>query len=252
MRSHLEGANHLVDYILRTNPSSMQSNIGSCIAEIYVYHASLASFTVHGPDLAILQTNVQAITKIPQYARIGMLSGCAPDIFALIPKVSSLLRVATATKDPHANDRDLIQEYLDLRLPIAEWKSACTNSGAVRCAELYQRTLLLLLDMRFQSYNGETSTRQAFNDIKLLLSDLPPSNPYATTSTWPLFIFGMIARQRSEMDMIRDYMQSLVNVFGIGLMATTLAYLERAWKEDSRPDILSRLASDEAGIPLIC
>lgn len=252
MKSHLEGANYLMDYILRTNPSSLQSRIGSCIAEIYVYHASLASLTVHESNLAILQTNVQAATAVPQHGRIGMLSGCAPDLFALIPKVSSLLRVVTKTKDLRANNRDIIQDYRDLRSIIADWKSACDDSSAVRCAEVYRRTLLILLDMGFQPENCENSARQAFDNIKLLLSSMPPSNPYATTSTWPLFILGMISGKKAEVDIIRDYMQSSVSVFGIGLMATTLAYLERVWKEENRPNILHRLSSDEACMPLIC
>jgi hypothetical protein len=71
MRSHLRGANHLMDYVLRTQPSSIQSNLGSYIMEIYVYHASLASLTVGGSDLAILQSNLGAESLNPQHGKVG-------------------------------------------------------------------------------------------------------------------------------------------------------------------------------------
>ncbi|CAG8415248.1 unnamed protein product [Penicillium salamii] len=253
MGSHLRGANYLMDYILRTNPASIQSSLGSYIVEVYVYHASLASFTVGGSDLAILQSNLKAETLTPQHGKVGMLSGCAQDLFGLMPKVSVLLQTITeAGGRLDTQRRQLTQDYRDLRSSIADWEPVCTELGAVHCASLYKLSISLLLDVQFQPETREEKAQYAFDDLKLLLSHLPPGTPYATTVTWPLFIFGMIAREEKEVDMIRAYLHSLTSIFGIGLMGTTLAYLERVWKSGNHLDGLHRLVSNQNNMLLIC
>ncbi|CAG8038680.1 unnamed protein product [Penicillium salamii] len=253
MGTHLRGANHLMDYILRTNPASIQSSLGSYIMEVYVYHASLASFTVRGSDLAILQSNLKAENLAFQHGKVGMLSGCTQYLFGLMPKVSVLLQTITEARGrPDSQGHQFIQDYRDFRSSIADWEPVCTELGAVHCASLYKLSISLLLDAQFQPETREKKARHAFDDLKLLLSHLPPSAPYATTVTWPLFIFGMVARQEEEVEMIRTYLHSLISAFGIGLMGTTLAYLERVWKNDNHLDGLHGLVSNQNNMPLIC
>lgn len=253
MGTHLRGANHLMDYILRTNPASIQSSLGSYIMEVYVYHASLASFTVRGSDLAILQSNLKAENLAFQHGKVGMLSGCTQYLFGLMPKVSVLLQTITEARGrPDSQGHQFIQDYRDFRSSIADWEPVCTELGAVHCASLHKLSISLLLDAQFQPETREKKARHAFDDLKLLLSHLPPSAPYATTVTWPLFIFGMVARQEEEVEMIRTYLHSLISAFGIGLMGTTLAYLERVWKNDNHLDGLHGLVSNQNNMPLIC
>jgi hypothetical protein len=253
MKRHLEGANYLMQYILGTNPFSLQSTMGSFITELYVYHACLGSFTVQCPDLAILQSNARAEDPSTQYNTVGMLSGCAQDLFTFIPRVSALIRDSAANGSlAHDHRRNLTREYWALRSYIAGWKPNRAKSDIVYCAELYQQSLVILLDTHFPTESIQDSVQSAFESLKTLLSHLPPSSPVATTATWPLFIFGMIAREPCEKDMVRRYMQSLYQVFGIGIMGTTLAYLERVWETDPHLDIRSRFASSQNEMLLIC
>ena len=253
MRRHLEGANCLMEYILRTTPASLQTTIGSIIIELYVYHACIGSFTIQCPDLAILRSNTRTENPSPQYNKVGMLSGCAQDLFTFIPKVSALIRDCAANGSFSRNyRRNLTNEYWNLRSPIAGWKPGPADPNIVYCAELYQQSLLILLDTHFPTEGSKDSVQQAFESLKLLLSHLPPSSPVVTTATWPLFIFGMIAHEPREKDTIRQYVQSLVQVFGIGIMRTTLAYLERVWEKDSHLNIPDRFASSQDGMLLIC
>ncbi|CAG8002448.1 unnamed protein product [Penicillium salamii] len=190
-------------------------------------------FTVRGSDLAILQSNLKAETLTPKHGKVGILSGCAQDLFGLMPRVSVLLKTITeAGGRPDSQGRQLIQDYRDCRSPIADWEPVCTELGA--------------------SETREKKARHTFDDLKLLLSYLPPSAPYATTVTWPLFILGMVARQEEEVEMIRMYFHSLISAFGIGPMGTILAYLERVWKNDNHLDGLHGLVSNQNNVTLIC
>jgi hypothetical protein len=249
MKRHLEGSNYLMQYILRTNPSCLQSSIGSFIAELYVYHACLGSFTVQCPDLEILHSNAR--TSSPQYNTVGILSGCAQELFEFIPSVASLIRKSTERNTfAHQHEGNLFREYCDLRSPIAVWKPNRAKSDLVYGAELYQQSLLILLDTHFAIESEQGSIQRAFEHLKSLLSHLPPTSPVATTATWPLFIFGVIAHEQSQKDMIREYMQSLIRVFGIGIMGTTLAYLERGWAMNCDLNIPDRFSSQDG--MLIC
>lgn len=249
MKRHLEGSNYLMQHLLRSNPSCLQSSIGTFIAELYVYHACLGSLIVRCPDLKILQLNAR--TPSPQYNTVGMLSGCAQELFEFIPRVASLIRKSTerSTFARH-HKNNFSREYCDLRSPIAIWKPNRADSDLAHCAELYQQSLLILLDTHFATESEQGSVQRAFEHLKSLLSHLPPTSPVATTATWPLFIFGVIAHEQSQKDLIREYMQSLVRVFGIGIMGTTLAYLERCWAMNCNLNIPDRFSSQ--GGMLIC
>lgn len=258
MKSHMKGANYLMAYILRSHPSSIQSSMGLFVTELYAYNACLASFTVDCPTLATLWPNTPAKSSPQQGNRVGMLCGCAHDLFTFVPKVSKLLSESAASATESQNDefqiddRSLVDEYWSIRSQISSWKPMTTESDIALGAELYKHSLLLLLDARFQSFNGSDAIRNSFEYLKLLFLRLPSNSPIATTATWPLFVFGMNAYDPTERDLVRQYMNSLIRNFGMGIMETALTHLEKSWETGSHEDMLSIFFSDRNELFLIC
>ena len=122
----------------------------------------------------------------------------------------------------------------------------------VSCAELYQQSLLVLLDSQFAGDETQINIEYAFKSLESLLARLPPTSPIATTATWPLFVFGIVARHGQHKMLIRSYLQTLVKEFGMGVMATALSQLEEVWKEDSDQNMVSRFFSNQNNLILIC
>jgi hypothetical protein len=258
MKSHMEGANYLMAYILRSNPSSVQSSMGRFVTEIYAYNACLASFTVECPTLATLWPDTSTNSSIQEGDRVGMLCGCAQDLFTFVPRVSTLLS-GPASREPsshgdefYIDGKAFVDEYWGLRSQISSWKPTTTEHDIAIGAELYQYSLLLLLDTRFQSLNDRDAIQNSFERLKSLFLRLPSESPIATTATWPLFVFGMNAYERFDRELVRQYMNSLIQNFGMGIMETSLAHLEKSWKTRSYGDTLISAFANRNELILIC
>jgi hypothetical protein len=125
----------------------------------------------------------------------------------------------------------------------------------VPCAKLYQQSLLLLLESHFAGNAGngaQINIEHAFESLESLLARLPPTSPIATTATWPLFVFGILAQHSHHKMLIRIYLQCLVKEFGMGIMSTALSQLEIVWKEESDQNMVSRFFSNQSNLILIC
>ncbi|KAJ6102208.1 hypothetical protein N7486_004635 [Penicillium sp. IBT 16267x] len=249
MQRHLDGAHHLMACVVRSASSPTQSSIVSLTTELYVYNSSLASFTTNCPptSLPISSTNSPIVPANVD----GVMCGCAYELFTYVPKVSALLWdfVSHDLKLPR---KDFIVQYHEISAQINAWEPYSEQPDMVPCAELYQQSLLLLLDSQFAGDGTQIIIEHAFESLELLLVRLPPTSPIATTATWPLFVFGIIAHHGHHKTLIRSYLQSLVKDFGMGVMSTALDQLEEIWKEESEQNMVSRFFSNQNNVILIC
>ncbi|KAJ5575249.1 hypothetical protein N7450_009148 [Penicillium hetheringtonii] len=184
---------------------------------------------------------------------IGVLCGCAYELFILAPRVSSLLwEESSQASSPASSKLDLLQQYHDLRTQIEEWKPRSDQQELILCAELYQQSLLLLLDFRFAGENAEDCIDKAFQGLESLLSRLPPTSPIATTATWPVFVFGMHARDPHQKELTRAYLRDLIRIFGMGVMETALNQLEEVWTAEPGQVVASRFFTNENELLMLC
>ncbi|KAJ5526920.1 hypothetical protein N7513_011079 [Penicillium frequentans] len=249
MQRHLDGAHHLMAYAVRSASSPTQSSIIPLTTELYVYNSSLASFTTNCPPTSLPLSSINPPTVSANID--GVMCGCAYELFTYVPRVSTLLW-DFVSHYPKLPRNDLIAQYYEISAQIRAWEPYSEQSGMVACAELYQQSLLLLLDSQFAGDETQIDIEQAFESLELLLARLPPTSPIATTATWPLFVFGIIACHGHHKSLIRSYLQSLVKEFGMGVMSTALSQLEEVWKEESDRNMISRFFSDQNNLILIC
>lgn len=146
----------------------------------------------------------------------------------------------------------LVLQYYNLRASIENWHPESDQREMILCAELYQRSLLLLLDSRFLRDTGPSLVDEAFQDLEHLLSQLPPQSPVATTATWPVFAFGIHARTEHQKSLVRSYLRSLIKVFGMGVMVTAISQLEEVWMLDPGDDVVGRFFANQNALLLIC
>lgn len=236
-------------YAVRSASSPTQSSIIPLTTELYVYNSSLASFTTNCPPTSLPLSSINPPTVSANID--GVMCGCAYELFTYVPRVSTLLW-DFVSHYPKLPRNDLIAQYYEISAQIRAWEPYSEQSGMVACAELYQQSLLLLLDSQFAGDETQIDIEQAFESLELLLARLPPTSPIATTATWPLFVFGIIACHGHHKSLIRSYLQSLVKEFGMGVMSTALSQLEEVWKEESDRNMISRFFSDQNNLILIC
>lgn len=253
MQRHLEGAHHLMAHVLRSSKTPTQPSIVSFATELYVYNAALASFTMNSPPALIMPPGMELNNLGATDREIGVLCGCAYELFILVPQVSALLRnFGSCDSSATSFKESLIMEYYSIRAQIENWKPRSDQRELVLCAELYQQSLLLLLDFRFTLNSTDEIVDHAFWRLDSIISQLPPSSPIATTANWPLFAFGIHARKPHHRETIRSYLQSLVTFFGMGVMSTALRQLEELWMSEPDQEVISKFFTNQNELLLIC
>lgn len=253
MQRHLDGAHHLMAHVLRSTDTPTQPSIVSFATELYVYNAALASFTTSSPPALIMPPNAGLNSLGGPDHEIGVLCGCAYELFTLVPQVSALLRkFGSYDISAPSSGEPLVMEYCSVRAQIENWVPRSNQRELVLCAELYQQSLLLLLDYRFCQCPTDDIVDNAFWKLDIIISQLPPNSPIATTANWPLFAFGIHARKPDHREMIRLYLQSLVEFFGMGVMSTALRQLEDLWMSEPSQDVISKLFTNQNEMLLIC
>ncbi|KAJ5973709.1 hypothetical protein N7481_010919, partial [Penicillium waksmanii] len=252
-RVTLEGAHHLMAYVKNSNITPTQPSIVSFATDLYIYNAALASFTTNCPPTSIMLPSTWTISSSAPSPEIGVLCGCAHELFTLAPEVSALLREESSqASSPTSSEQSLTNKYHDLRAQIEEWKPRSDQQELVLCAQLYQQSLLLLLDSRFAGENSQECIDQAFQSLESLLSQLPPTSPIATTATWPVFVFGVYAQNPHQKELTRTYLRDLVRVFGMGVMEAALNQLEEVWAAEPGQIVPSRFFTNEHELLMLC
>lgn len=253
MQRHLEGAHYLMAHVLRSAETPTQPSIVSFATELYVYNAALASFTTNSPPALIMSPSMSLNSLGSADREIGVLCGCAYELFTFVPQVAALLRnFASGESSATPFKEDLMMEYYSIRAQIENWKPRSDQRELVLCAELYQQSLLLLLDYRFTEKPADDIVDLAFWKLNSIISQLPPNSPIATTANWPLFAFGIHARKSHHREIIRSYLQSLVKFFGMGVMSTALRQLEELWISEPGHDVISKFFTNQNELLLIC
>ncbi|KAJ5740387.1 hypothetical protein N7493_000259 [Penicillium malachiteum] len=223
----------------------------SLTTDLFVYNTSLATFTTGRTTLLSISTLFDSPGSLP-IRGTGAMCGCAYELFLHIPAVSALLWNFASHETAGQPQECLATDYRDLRSQIEQWKPRSTQQDLVLCAELYQHSLLLLLDYHFAGDETEELVNHAFRDLESILSRLPPASPVSTTATWPLFVFGLMVPHDHSKVLIRSYLQSLVGIFGMGVMSTALSQLEEVWKVNPGRNFLSRFFINQNNLLLIC
>lgn len=240
-------------YVICSESSPAESSIVSLTTELYVYNAALASFTTNCPPTPTSSPKPLTNNPTSPNGEIGVMCGCAYELFTFIPKVSALLwELAPHASAEESCTEDLVVQYHSLRAQIENWQPRSDQQQFVLCAELYQQSLLLLLDCRFARDASDRLVDDAFQSLQSLLARLPPTSPIATTATWPLFVFGIHAQSFHQKELIRSYFRSLVTVFGMGVMSTALNQLEEVWGLEPGQDVVNRFFVKQNEILLIC
>lgn len=239
-------------YVTGSTSKSAEPSTVSLATELYVYNAALASFTTYCPPIPSLPYDLLGGQGIST-KELGVMCGCAYELFTFIPKVSTLLWDATSLSSLSGpNVKALVLEYYNLRASIENWHPESDQREMILCAELYQRSLLLLLDSRFLQDTGPGLVDEGFQNLESLLSRLSPQSPVATTATWPVFVFGIHARTEHQKDLVRSYLRSLIKTFGMGVMTTAINQLEKVWMLDPSEDLVGRLFANQNALLLIC
>lgn len=252
MQRHLDGAHHLMAYVMRLPSKSIPLSIVSFTTDLYVYNAGLASFTTNCSPVPCSQPERCATSAI-MGRPTGVMCGCAHDLFISVPKVSSLLWDVASKAPLEADHRaSLISDYLALKAQVVNWRPSSDQIDFVYCAELYRQSLLLLLNSHFSQENSDHIVDQAFQNLELLISRLPPQSPIATTATWPLFVFGIHAQRPRQKEIVRSYLKTLVTTFGMGVMSTALNQLEDIWTLEPSHDVVSKFFTRQTQLLLIC
>ncbi|KAJ5629284.1 hypothetical protein N7528_002941 [Penicillium herquei] len=251
MQRHLDGAHHLMAHLVHSASNSVQSNIVSLTTDLFVYNASLATFTTGRTSLPSISTLFDGSGSFP-IRETGAMCGCAHELFLHIPAVSALLWNFASHEASDQPQECLATSYRDLRSQIEQWEPRSAQQDLILCAELYQHSLLLLLDYHFAGDEAAELVDHAFSDLESILSRLPPTSPISTTATWPLFVFGLMVTHDRCKVLIRSYLQSLVGIFGMGVMSTALSQLEEVWKVNPGRDVLSRFFINQNNLLLIC
>ncbi|KAJ5106648.1 hypothetical protein N7456_003323 [Penicillium angulare] len=249
MQGHLDGAHHLMGYLTGSEPGHSQTNIILLTTELYVYNASLASLTTNYTPTRLpfsLTINQNTFTG----SNFGAMCGCAYELFTYVPKVSELLWEFASNQFASLEERYTTQ-YHYLKAQIEGWRPQSEEKDMVLCAELYRQSLLLLLDFHFSGHRSQ-SLDVSFRNLEMILSCLSPRSPMSTTVTWPLFAFGMMAHHDRFRGLIRSYLQSLVSIFGMGVMSTALAQLEQFWQIKHDQDDIGMFFMNQNNLPLIC
>lgn len=253
MQRHLEGAHYLMAHVLRSAETPTQPSIVSFATELYVYNAALASFTTNSPPALIVSPSMGLNSLGSADREIGVLCGCAYELFTFVPQVAALLRnFASCESSATLLKEDLMMEYYSIRAQIENWKPRSDQRELVLCAELYQQSLLLLLDYRFTDKSTDDIVDLAFWKLNSIISQLAPNSPIATTANWPLFAFGIHAQKSHHREIIRSYLQSLVKFFGMGVMSTALRQLEELWISEPGNDVISKFFTNQNELLLIC
>ncbi|KAJ5713702.1 uncharacterized protein N7483_010883 [Penicillium malachiteum] len=250
MQRHLDGAHHLMTHLVHSTSSRPRSNIVSLTTDLFVYNASLATFTTGrtiSPSISSLLDAPGSVIR-----GTGAMCGCAYELFLHIPTVSALLWDFASHETASLPQGYFAITYRDLRSQVEQWQPRSAQQDLVLCAELYQHSLLLLLDYHFAGDKTEELVERAFRDLESILSRLPPNSSISTTATWPLFVFGLMAPRDNCKILIRSYLQSLVGIFGMGVMSTALNQLEEIWEVNPGRDVLSRFFISQNNLLLIC
>jgi hypothetical protein len=230
---------------------SVEENVVEFLKEFYVYTESITSLT--RPKILRLpsaSTSTTELVRLCVEKSPGNLLGCSQELFNLVPEVQSLVQQQRGSKlfacDDLSTSSDWIKEllYLDLHARVSSWgPPANTSAEFAISGAIYQQALLWHLETTFHTttHSEMESAQDRLTRFIHLLDSLPLEAPISVTLTWPLVLFGIIAKDKAYRDSIYHRLSYMLEMFGLLNIQTSMVFLQRIWIEsDSLNDEIFR------------
>lgn len=169
---------------------------------------------------------------------VGNLCGGWLELLLLIPSIFYLGRGNLEAKDaPTQHSPDDIAMFAFLQSQILSfWPDSSLKPNVALASRIYQQAVLLyLLTTLEMPEDRETSMHgilieSTISNAITLLDQLPPTDRINTSLCWPLAVIGSCISIESMQNVLRERLQVMFDVIGLGNMRETLTLLEELWK----------------------
>lgn len=255
---HLKASRQFLFTALKLQSSQLDDETRAFLVEVYAYAAITANISF-GPssDAWIMKDATLLLPMLPANKdQVLTVSGCPPDLFELIPRVSILASKQLEQENLGYSSWDIASEHLSLRGRIQRWTSKSTDPHVMACHRIYQQAVLVYLESAFSkdslselSDDCSSPIQHAFDVFIESLDQLPVESPHATTLCWPLVVFGSCAKTSYHQSIIRQRLLNLHRVIGAKNLKETLRFLEDLWLEGDhsyKPSNISNLLKQHA------
>jgi hypothetical protein len=210
----------------------------SFIKEFYAYIACISDLNATAED-----DDCMPLIGMDSLNSSGMLVGCAHELFELMPKVSTLNRLA---RRRHSLSNVVgvapgltsvaaeAEEPATIQRQVLAWEPpAGSHPDFATCGKIYQQALLVYLHASLSPSGtaAADTVRQSFDSLLKLLSVLPRDAPISATLCWPLAIFGSLAREVEDREVIRGRLEAMWELLGLGNVKTTIEFLDHLWED---------------------
>ena len=182
--------------------------------------------------------------------RTSKMCSCAPELFRLIPLVSTLSqRMASERESLGFCSWKTISSVLSTRSTLHHWSSMSSDSETVACSRIYQQALIVYLEMTLSNNNHNEkivsildsvgTVHKAFDTVFVILDQVPVTSPISTTICWALAILGSCAKDSQHQNMIKRRLLEIASHSGVKHMRETAFFLEKLWSKNGATDPLS-------------
>lgn len=235
LRYHIRAARHLLSEVLQSADLRLEESMLEFLKEYYVYIANITDLSMDDesttPDPDALCAEPLTSDKTP-----GVLLGCAHRLFELIPEMSALARQQHFVEN---ESYALVQRRQEMKSRIISWEppANCDPDFAL-CGRIYQQAFLVYNNtMSVQMYDTSNSSHvvfvgQSIEKALSLLSALPITAPISATLVWPLAFLGTLALEQYQREVIRNRLENIWNLLGLGNVRATIDFLARYWSDN--------------------
>lgn len=256
---HVNAAGQLLTKLLLSDsPSSIRGDLRNFIVEYYVYAALISMISIDpvfgtttflNPDL-----EVQAM-ELVQSGYIGQLCGCWLELLVLLPQVFAFGRRARAPdSEPSFPTADDFMTFSSLQAQIISFAPfPSPGSDVALCGYIFQQALhLYLLTAVPGSYEAMDGPRNVYIERAIdqafeYLGQLPSTARINTSLCWALAVIGSCLLDEHRRNELRDRLETMFFVLGLGNIQKTLALLEQVWElpsENLSPWTICRVMQD--------
>lgn len=237
----------------------MDESILEFLKEFYIYITRITDISYDSerpPSETGSENDPNSVVSRVGTKSHGMLVGCAYEIFNMIPRVSALARRKrgrlrnrdTGKQMTEDQARELEEDrasYHAMHAYIQAWQPVSdVDPDITICGAIYQQAVLCYLDVSFAdpSLVAEPQlpliVQERFDTLNPLLEALPLEANISSTLCWPLALFGSLAKDETQRDIIYRRLQAMWDVLKIGNITATMKFLERLWGDLRRDEIV--------------
>jgi hypothetical protein len=219
------------------------------LKEYYAYIANITDLSIDKeattPDLDTLRAEPLTSDKTP-----GVLLGCAYRLFELIPEMSDLARqqerlnstISTSQLEQQYVENEtyaVVQKRQEMQSRIMSWEPPenCDPDFEL-CGRIYQQAFLIYnstVSLHWRDISNPSQVAfvgQSIDNVLNLLSALPVRAPISATLVWPLAFLGTLSLEQHQREAIRNRLQDIWNLLGLGNVKATIDFLTRYWADN--------------------